>query len=77
MISEADDAEAFQKHNKNMRNFRWSHYNKRRRFFRLPDEMPAPGRAGNTGNDVEFFNAKGRPVVVPIWEIELFEGSQN
>jgi hypothetical protein len=77
MISEADDAEAFRKHNKNMRNFQWSHHNKQRRIFRLPDEMPAPNKAGNTGNDVKFFNVKGRPVIVPIWEIEPFEGSQN
>lgn len=76
MIPEPDDPKAFRKHIENMKDFRCSHHDEQRNAFRI-NETPVPSKTGNVGSDIEFLNAKGRPVIVPIWKIEPVEGSQN
>jgi hypothetical protein len=77
MISEPNDAEVFQQHTENMKNFRYSHYDNKKNDFSMLNQVPAPSKTGYQGRDIKFFNAKGTLVIVPIWKIELVEGSQN
>ena len=77
MIPEPNDAEVFRQHTENMKNFRYSHHDNQRNVFRMLNQVPVPAKTGYRVKDIEFFNAKGRLVIVPIWKIELVEGSQN
>ena len=73
MIPEQNDAESFRKHTENMKSFRDSH----QRIFGVLDKIQFPGKPGNRGKDIEFIKARGKPIIVPMWQIEPVKNSHN
>ncbi len=79
MILVWDNAKSFQRHIEDMGRFRRTHAGLDgiiKSFHDMPalfDIEPAchPGRSG------AFTAIRGRPVVVPIWEVALAGGSEN
>jgi hypothetical protein len=79
MILVWQDARSFQRHLENMDRFRRAHAGVERAIRSFHD-MPAifdVDPAGSPGRRGAFATVRGRPTVVPIWEIDLPGGAQN
>lgn len=74
-----NDAKSFKKHLEDMRMFRQSHQSNLEDRFTLLKDIPTScgihpqSKTGARG----FISARGKPTIVPIWEIELPRNSQN
>jgi hypothetical protein len=79
MILVWDDARSFQRHLEDMGRFRRSHAGIEG-VIRSFQDMPALfdiDPANNPGRRGVFATVRGRPTVVPIWNVDLPGGSRN
>ena len=75
-----NNAKSFKQHLEQMRMFRQSHHNNLESRFTQLKNMPTSYKAHpprQTGGAHGFINARGKSVIVPIWEIVLPKNSQN
>ena len=75
-----NDAKSFKQHIEQMRMFRQSHHCNLEDSFNLLKNMPSTLDSHSprkTGGARDFISARGKPTLVPIWEIVPSRGSQN
>ncbi len=75
-----NDAKSFQQHLEDMRMFRQSHQSNLEGRFTLLKDIPTScgiHPQSKTGGARGFTSARGKPTIVPIWEIVLPRNSQN
>ncbi len=75
-----NDAKSFRQHLEHMRMFRQSHRSDLEGRFAPLKDMPTPcdiHPPSKTGGARGFISARGKSVLVPVWEIVLPRNSQN
>ena len=75
-----NDAKSFRQHLEDMRMFRQSHQSNLESRFTLLKDMPTPcdiHPQSKTGGARGLISARGKSILVPIWEIVLPRNSQN
>jgi hypothetical protein len=75
-----NDAKSFKQHLEHMRMFHQSHHGDMEGGFASLKDMPTPCDIcplSNEGGCKSFISARGRQVLVPLWEVELPSNLQN
>ncbi len=80
MLPEWHNAEVFQRHFTTMNELQHARrYDHKSLFIGLNDVLQWCNARGHSNNERDFsiLDARGKPVIVPIWNIEIEKGSQN
>ena len=80
MILIWNDAESFQQHLEDMKEFRRSHHEPPVKELALVKHLPAPHDIQfpcNVGGGNQLIKNSSKTLIVPIWKIVLAQGSQN
>jgi hypothetical protein len=74
-----NNEESYRQHLEHMKMFRRTHQNDLKGKFTRNDIRTSSDihPQDKTGKDREFVSARGKPVLIPVWEIVPPRGSQN